>query len=72
MHEEIDTPSNRSNESSFENIRIGLRMERAIVATRLRIIGGYILEGFAPLAGVPIPPKIKDHDLEYSNTTTED
>ena len=72
MHEKVDIPPSGSNRASFENIRIGLRMERATVATRLKIMGGYILEGLAPLAGVPIPPKIDDHNLEYGNIPTED
>lgn len=47
-------------------------MERAVVMIRLRILGGYILEGLAPLAGVPIPPKIEDHGFEYGSLSAED
>jgi len=72
MHEDLKNQSNSNYKSNFNNFRIGLKMERAVVMIRLRILGGYILEGLAPLAGVPIPPKIEDHGFEYGSLSAED
>jgi hypothetical protein len=77
MHGELGVPPYHNNNLDLENIRVGLRMERAVIGTRLKILGRQVLGAFesynvalslAPLTCMLIPPELFEEAFKHDNT----
>jgi hypothetical protein len=77
MHGELGVPLYHNSNFNLENIRVGLRMERAIIGTRLKILGGQVIGAFesynvalslAPLTGMLITSQLLEEAFKHDNT----